>query len=64
MCNHVTESRIDFCANQFLLFCCAGKDYPIQASTRDEMLVWITAIEDARVSKGSSLQVQLLCAVS
>ena len=28
----------------------AGKDYPIQASTRDEMLVWISAIEEAKVS--------------
>lgn len=27
-----------------------GKDYPIQASTRDEMLVWISAIEEAKVS--------------
>ena len=27
----------------------AGKDYPIQASTRDEMLVWVKAIEDAKV---------------
>lgn len=26
-----------------------GKDYPIQASTRDEMLVWISAIEEAKV---------------
>ena len=30
-----------------------GKDYPIQASTRDEMLVWISAIEEAKVSKYS-----------
>jgi len=29
---------------------CAGKDYPVQASTRDEMLVWVKAIEDAAVS--------------
>ena len=27
-----------------------GKDYPIQASTRDEMLVWVAAIEEANVS--------------
>ena len=27
-----------------------GKDYPIQASTKDEMIVWIKAIEDAAVS--------------
>ena len=27
----------------------AGKDYPIQASTKDEMLVWVKAIEDAKV---------------
>lgn len=27
-----------------------GKDYPIQASTRDEMLMWIKAIEDVVVS--------------
>ena len=33
----------------------AGKDYPIQASTKDEMLVWVKAIEDAKV------RVYLLC---
>ena len=27
-----------------------GKDYPIQASTRDEMLVWIRCIDETRVS--------------
>lgn len=27
-----------------------GKDYPIQASTRDEMLMWIKAISDVIVS--------------
>ena len=27
-----------------------GKDYPIQASTKDEMLVWVKAIDDAKVS--------------
>ena len=28
----------------------SGKDYPIQASTRDEMVVWVKAIEDAKVT--------------
>jgi len=28
----------------------SGKDYPIQASTKDEMIVWIKAIEEAAVS--------------
>ena len=34
------------------VLCCVpstGKDYPIQASTKDEMLVWVKAIEDAKV---------------
>lgn len=34
----------DFCNST------TGKDYPIQASTRDEMLVWVSAINDASVS--------------
>ena len=33
-----------------IVLCSAGKDYPVQASTRDEMLVWIKFIDDARVS--------------
>lgn len=36
-----------------ILYCMvvyAGKDYPVQASTRDEMLVWLKAISDAVVS--------------
>ena len=32
------------------VYCLIGKDYPIQASTKDEMIVWIKAIEDAAVS--------------
>ena len=28
----------------------AGKDYPIQARTKDEMLVWVKAIENAMVT--------------
>ena len=36
-----------------IVFCSAGKDYPVQASTRDEMLVWIKFIDDARVSQDS-----------
>lgn len=35
----------------FTCWTAEGKDYPVQASTRDEMLVWITAIEDARVER-------------
>ncbi len=27
----------------------AGKDYPVQASTRDEMLVWLKSVGDAVV---------------
>ena len=27
-----------------------GKDYPIQASTKNEMLVWVKAIENDKVS--------------
>ncbi|CAI8041059.1 hypothetical protein GBAR_LOCUS22819, partial [Geodia barretti] len=36
--------------HQFVFTCLTaeGKDYPIQASTRDEMLVWVKAIEDAK----------------
>ena len=34
----------------FVVLFSAGKDYPVQASTRDEMLVWIKFIDDARVS--------------
>ena len=34
-----------------------GKDYPIQASTKDEMIVWIKAIEDAAVSTLTKLYI-------
>ena len=33
------------------VYCLIGKDYPIQASTKDEMIVWIKSIEDAAVSR-------------
>jgi hypothetical protein len=38
--------------HQFVFTVCTaeGKDYPIQASTRDEMLMWIKAIDDAKVN--------------
>lgn len=36
---------------------CAGKDYPVQASTRDEMLVWVSAIDDARVCVARAVRV-------
>ena len=38
------------CQNYVNLTYSPGKDYPIQASTRDEMLVWIKAIDEAAVS--------------
>jgi hypothetical protein len=36
--------------HQFVFTCLTaeGKDYPIQTSTRDEMLFWVKAIEDAK----------------
>jgi hypothetical protein len=39
--------------HQFVFKCATaeGKDYPIQASTRDEMLVWVKAIEEAKVER-------------
>ena len=54
-------SVCNWCKNSALVGCTVtacppyyvptGKDYPIQASTRDEMLVWVKAIEDAKVSQ-------------
>ena len=38
-----------------------GKDYPIQASTKDEMLVWVKAIEDAKVRAVQSHMPSLQC---
>ena len=37
-----------------------GKDYPIQASTRDEMLVWIKVIGEAIVRPACSLAIHIL----
>ncbi|KAL5457303.1 hypothetical protein EMCRGX_G034551 [Ephydatia muelleri] len=33
--------------NVLTCYTAEGKDYPVEASTRDEMLVWIQALEDA-----------------
>ena len=40
--------------HQNVFTCCTaeGKDYPVQASTRDEMLMWIKVIEDVVVRAG------------
>ena len=42
--------NIQACIKTVCLHSMIGKDYPIQASTKDEMIVWIKAIEDAAVS--------------
>ena len=42
----------------FVVLFSAGKDYPVQASTRDEMLVWIKFIDDARVSSELDKMIQ------
>jgi len=48
-----TVKEDTFQKHQHVLTCwtAEGKDYPVQASTRDEMLVWIKAIDDARIER-------------
>lgn len=51
----VTVKEDTFQRHQNVLTCwtAEGKDYPIQASTRDEMLVWIKAIDEAVANRNT-----------
>ena len=48
-----TVKEDTFQKHQHVLTCwtAEGKDYPVQASTRDEKLVWIKFIDDARIER-------------
>ncbi len=66
---HFAVDFVEFCVSfhsfldtfiHFIFF--VGKDYPVQASTRDEMLVWVGAVSNAIVS-GEYVQHQSVCGV-